>query len=481
MEPINTAAKTKPLEIVARLLMYQAGPTELLDFEKCAYAEDTLKIKPSEHEDDSASDTTEENKCTYIVQNGRKLHVIAYRHVLMGYLERYPFAMVLAKLIWSDKGCYLCSPDVERSQEVPYDCYRVINSHLYRRAFGCRASSRRVAYALKEGDRILLGRATLLVRHLARKPANSLSHIHAFMSSEGQDAMAATTTQNEIEQQTDDCVKYAVRNTGSCVRGSSTVSTTVEQDKADTSTSLCDVDDIKPAENDMKIDEGGTNQTASANVENEIKCCRICLEDETSGPLVVPCKCKGSMKYVHLACVRTWVQGRLKIRDDEGRMHRTYFLQNLTCELCNVPYPPYVDVQSVWTEFLGIEEPSPPYAVLEPEHSAHAGLHIASLSTTPVNIGRSGDSGIILQDISVSRVHATMHYCEGEFVIEDRNSKFGTILHIGSDFRIPVERGEPIAIKIGTDVLCIEAKPERMSLRSLCCFGYNPNTVRVVV
>lgn len=65
------------------------------------------------------------------------------------------------------------------------------------------------------------------------------------------------------------------------------------------------------------------------------RACRICLgedDDDTSSnsthdrrggkrlsrydnPLVAPCECKGSMKWVHLMCLRTWMAGRLNIRD----------------------------------------------------------------------------------------------------------------------------------------------------------------------
>lgn len=40
----------------------------------------------------------------------------------------------------------------------------------------------------------------------------------------------------------------------------------------------------------------------------DARVCRICLssEAEVEGQLVAPCKCRGSMKYVHSACLRTW-------------------------------------------------------------------------------------------------------------------------------------------------------------------------------
>eukprot|EP01054_Gregarina_sp_Poly1_P002139 Gregarina_sp_Poly_1__2138@NODE_1567_length_3829_cov_208_686603_g1034_i0_p1_GENE_NODE_1567_length_3829_cov_208_686603_g1034_i0NODE_1567_length_3829_cov_208_686603_g1034_i0_p1_ORF_typecomplete_len480_score53_11RINGv/PF12906_7/9_3e16DUF587/PF04532_12/0_039FANCL_C/PF11793_8/0_1FANCL_C/PF11793_8/2_7e03zfRING_2/PF13639_6/1e04zfRING_2/PF13639_6/0_83zfRING_2/PF13639_6/3_4e03_NODE_1567_length_3829_cov_208_686603_g1034_i022773716 len=74
--------------------------------------------------------------------------------------------------------------------------------------------------------------------------------------------------------------------------------------------------------------------------------CRICLceeEDAKEDPLVSPCKCKGSMKWIHLKCLRTWMEGRLNIKTDEVGP-TCFFWRPLECELCQESYPTYVDV-----------------------------------------------------------------------------------------------------------------------------------------
>ena len=42
------------------------------------------------------------------------------------------------------------------------------------------------------------------------------------------------------------------------------------------------------------------------------KCCRICLEDEeeSGNPFITPCKCTGSMKFIHLKCLREWTDSK---------------------------------------------------------------------------------------------------------------------------------------------------------------------------
>ena len=51
-----------------------------------------------------------------------------------------------------------------------------------------------------------------------------------------------------------------------------------------------------------KIDE------ARKSCKSESPACRICLaeEEETSNPLISPCKCAGSMRFIHHLCLKTW-------------------------------------------------------------------------------------------------------------------------------------------------------------------------------
>jgi hypothetical protein len=43
--------------------------------------------------------------------------------------------------------------------------------------------------------------------------------------------------------------------------------------------------------------------------------CRICLEEEDvknpgENPFITPCKCIGSMKYIHVTCLRDWLDAK---------------------------------------------------------------------------------------------------------------------------------------------------------------------------
>ena len=59
------------------------------------------------------------------------------------------------------------------------------------------------------------------------------------------------------------------------------------------------------------------------------KTCKICLEtthDEISGSFIHPCKCIGSVSYIHEGCLKTWIQSKgIKVEDAH-------------CELCKTKY-----------------------------------------------------------------------------------------------------------------------------------------------
>ena len=62
---------------------------------------------------------------------------------------------------------------------------------------------------------------------------------------------------------------------------------------------------------------------------NTDKLCRICYEREIykkwpSYKLLAPCKCKGTIQYIHYKCLKDWI----KYRECDTQMRRI-------CEICN--------------------------------------------------------------------------------------------------------------------------------------------------
>lgn len=52
-----------------------------------------------------------------------------------------------------------------------------------------------------------------------------------------------------------------------------------------------------------KNDHRCVSTTISVKTQKRVKVCRICLEDENNEDMVSPCRCRGSMKFIHYACL----------------------------------------------------------------------------------------------------------------------------------------------------------------------------------
>ena len=78
-----------------------------------------------------------------------------------------------------------------------------------------------------------------------------------------------------------------------------------------------------------------TKQTAGKQEEEQV--CRICLgEEEPGNPVISPCNCKGGVKYIHLDCIREWLEG--KKHKKETPVVNSYIWRGLECEICKAFY-----------------------------------------------------------------------------------------------------------------------------------------------
>lgn len=82
---------------------------------------------------------------------------------------------------------------------------------------------------------------------------------------------------------------------------------------------------------DNDDDTSATHNNVNDHVDNnttepEERTCRICLLDDNQQDLISPCRCKGSMKYVHSTCLEQWRQ--------TSTNRRSYF----QCDQCLYKY-----------------------------------------------------------------------------------------------------------------------------------------------
>jgi len=217
---------------------------------------------------------------------------------------------------------------------------------------------------------------------------------------------------------------------------------------------------------ELKLDESGTvyacddakDPRTGADLSSTM--CRICLlegpgEDD---PLITPCQCKGSIEFVHVGCLRYWIRGRLNFTDPPGR---SYFYRPLACELCKAFYPTYIQSGQERQPLVEVPWTQPPFIVLEnmvrdSQQHAQRGLHIISLAEKMLKIGRGHESDVRIADVSISRCHATIRFERGHFILEDNNSKFGTLVAMKKPRLL--EPGCSLSIQMGRTVLSLSTQ-----------------------
>ena len=80
------------------------------------------------------------------------------------------------------------------------------------------------------------------------------------------------------------------------------------------------------------------------NVKKSKAICRICYCDdiEVESPLITPCNCSGSMKFIHFSCLQTWLKSKIVVKSTITENCSSYSLKQIECELCKVVFPDFV-------------------------------------------------------------------------------------------------------------------------------------------
>ena len=85
--------------------------------------------------------------------------------------------------------------------------------------------------------------------------------------------------------------------------------------------------------------------------------CRICLSDEETetDPIITPCRCAGSMRYIHHECLQNWFKQKMFVH--KSTFVDTYFWSSLECELCKAPYPTEIQHSDLTLKVIDFEIP----------------------------------------------------------------------------------------------------------------------------
>lgn len=195
--------------------------------------------------------------------------------------------------------------------------------------------------------------------------------------------------------------------------------------------------------------------------------CRICLGTaqetniETDGPLLLaPCLCKGGSQAVHLVCLQTWLQQKYQVKNDRNRF---ISCKPPGCEVCKAAYPSSLQrPEGSVALHSAVPALNPPFLVLmipkgagEARDRPHGERFIFAPadSGAKLRIGRSSTCELRVNDVSVSRVHATVTFQDGSFLLWDEGSKFQTCVHPRGPMVLPGTGARTVDVQAGRTVL----------------------------
>ena len=172
--------------------------------------------------------------------------------------------------------------------------------------------------------------------------------------------------------------------------------------------------------------------------------CRFCWNGETEeqNPLILACKCRGSVGLIHFECLKSWIRAQ-KHTKEHGEDVTSYYWKKFECEICKQSYPYIFKRRNQLFKLIDIKEPKPEtrFILLESmplDKNTSRNIHMLTVTEnkSEFKLGRGHESEVRINDISVSRCHAIIKCKKDGFYIEDNLSKFGTIVLLKEKLRL---------------------------------------------
>ena len=276
------------------------------------------------------------------------------------------------------------------------------------------------------------------------------------------------------------------------------------------------------ANNKEKTDEKINDIIKDEKIQNKI--CRICYQEEDDSllnPLIKPCKCTGSVKYIHIKCLLVWLKSRT-VYSPNNSVENNNFLNSycinelIQCELCKENFPDYIihnNIKYCLIDFDYSQENqikknsniisspnfvntnnenennkinfqienesnnqnSPNFIILDTIYPLNDGNKYRCIAKftkdNKILIGRGLENQIILNEITVSRTHCLItaqinKFGKREIKLRDDGSKFGTLLLLQSN-KYEIIKGRPFHVQIGNIHLVMNI-PIKKSFLSCC-------------
>ena len=221
-----------------------------------------------------------------------------------------------------------------------------------------------------------------------------------------------------------------------------------------------------------KYEKNNDEESSEKNSDSTQKVCRICYqeEDDENNPLIQPCLCSGSMKFIHLKCLKQWIYTRSCILIENNEYCNIFLLKEVDCELCKNKLPDYVRHKNKLYKIIEFNTKFKNYLSFENltlDKQKNKFIYIINLDKEQkIKMGRGHDANILLSDISVSRVHCFLNIENNNVFLEDNNSKYGTLVLIQTN-KINLSESIFLNLQIGrTFINCKVKKPFKLFA---CC------------
>lgn len=190
----------------------------------------------------------------------------------------------------------------------------------------------------------------------------------------------------------------------------------------------------------------------------------------------------GSLKYIHLSCLRQWLNTKSFIKVDSNSYCVSFLTKQAECELCKHIFPDYVFHDNKLFEIKNIESNFTNYLILESlTQDIHKNkfIYIISLDNPEhtIKVGRGKESDVLITDITVSRLHCNFIIENNNglknIFIEDNNSKFGTLVLIQTN-RIIMCDNLNLNMQVGRSYITCRVK-QKSNLLSCCKSDEKPD------
>ena len=236
----------------------------------------------------------------------------------------------------------------------------------------------------------------------------------------------------------------------------------------------------KIANNNNMIDDKEKEKINNVKFKKKNDICRVCYieeEDEKENPLVQPCQCSGSLRFIHLKCLKHWIQTRSCIKVESNEYCVVFLFKEIECEICKAKLPDLINHNGKLHSLLDFSDEFKNYLIIETltlDEENNKFLYIISLDKkNEIKVGRGMLSEVLLSDVSVSRVHCLFRIEGKNVYLQDNNSKFGTLILVQTPI-IKLAENLPIFLQVGRTFLNFNVQLET-NIFSCCGVSENPN------